>query len=68
MVDVEMTRAIELHNTSGVTYTELVVAALARSLVQHASLNAAYDAGDLVEFDEVNIAIASTPRAASTSR
>jgi pyruvate/2-oxoglutarate dehydrogenase complex dihydrolipoamide acyltransferase (E2) component len=58
MVDVEMTRAIELHDASGVTYTELVVAALARSLAEHAQLNAAYDAGELVEFDEVNIAIA----------
>jgi pyruvate dehydrogenase E2 component (dihydrolipoamide acetyltransferase) len=58
MVEVDMTRAIEAHAATGVTYTELVVAALARSLVEHASLNAAYDDGDLVEFDEVNIAIA----------
>ena len=58
MVDVEMSRAIELHDASGVSYTELVVAALARSLVEHPQLNAAYDKGDLVEFDEVNIAIA----------
>jgi pyruvate dehydrogenase E2 component (dihydrolipoamide acetyltransferase) len=58
MVDVDMTRAIELHAATGVTYTELVVAALARSLVEHAQLNSAYDKGDLVEFDEINIAIA----------
>lgn len=58
MVDVDMARAIEWHTDTGVTYTELVVAALARSLVEHPQLNAAYDKGDLVEFDEVNIAIA----------
>jgi pyruvate/2-oxoglutarate dehydrogenase complex dihydrolipoamide acyltransferase (E2) component len=58
MVDVDMTRAIELHNSSGATFTELVVAALARSLAEHSALNAAYDAGELIEFDEVNIAIA----------
>jgi pyruvate/2-oxoglutarate dehydrogenase complex dihydrolipoamide acyltransferase (E2) component len=58
MVDVDMTTAVALHEASGVTYTELMVAALARSLVDHPHLNAAYDAGDLVEFDEINIAIA----------
>ncbi|HUP76002.1 MAG TPA: dihydrolipoamide acetyltransferase family protein [Acidimicrobiales bacterium] len=58
MVDVDMTYAIELHAATGATYTELVVAALARSLVGHPRLNAAYDKGDLVEFDEINIAIA----------
>lgn len=58
MVDVDMTNAITLHDASGVSYTELMVAALARSLVEHAHLNAAYDAGELVEFDDVNIAIA----------
>jgi pyruvate dehydrogenase E2 component (dihydrolipoamide acetyltransferase) len=58
MVDVDMTRAVECHGTTGVTYTELAVAALARALAEHPQLNAAYDDGDLVEFDEVNIAIA----------
>ncbi|MEO5838268.1 MAG: dihydrolipoamide acetyltransferase family protein [Acidimicrobiales bacterium] len=58
MVDVDMTGAIEEHDATGTSYTELVVAAIARSLVEHPLLNAAYDKGDLVEFDEVNIAIA----------
>ena len=58
MVEVDMAHAIEARSATGVTYAELVVAALARSLVEHPSLNAAYDKGDLVEFDEVNIAIA----------
>ena len=58
MVDVDMTRAVELHDATGLTYTELVVAAVARSLIEHPLLNAGYDKGDLVEFDEVNIAIA----------
>jgi pyruvate dehydrogenase E2 component (dihydrolipoamide acetyltransferase) len=58
MVDVDMTRAVELHDATGLTYTEMVVAAVARSLVEHPLLNAGYDKGDLVEFDEVNIAIA----------
>jgi pyruvate dehydrogenase E2 component (dihydrolipoamide acetyltransferase) len=58
MVDIDMTRAVEVHDATGVTYTELVVAAVARSLVEHPLLNAAYDKGDLVEFDEINIAIA----------
>jgi pyruvate dehydrogenase E2 component (dihydrolipoamide acetyltransferase) len=58
MVDVDMTRAVESHDATGLTYTELVVAAIARSLVEHPLLNAAYDKGDLVEFDDVNIAIA----------
>lgn len=58
MVDIDMTRAVELRDATGLTYTELVVAAIARSLVEHPLLNAAYDQGDLVEFDEVNVAIA----------
>ena len=58
MVDVEMTHAIELRDASGATYTELVVAAVARSLAEHPALNAAYDNGELVEFADVNIAIA----------
>jgi pyruvate dehydrogenase E2 component (dihydrolipoamide acetyltransferase) len=58
MVDVDMSYAVELHRATGVSYTELVVAAIARSLVEHPLLNAAYDHGDLVEFDDVNIAIA----------
>ena len=58
MVDVDMTRAVEVHDATGVTYTELVVATIARALVVHPLLNAAYDKGDLVEFDDVNIAIA----------
>ncbi|MEO8693391.1 MAG: dihydrolipoamide acetyltransferase family protein [Acidimicrobiales bacterium] len=58
MVDVDMTHAVELHDATGVSYTELVVAAVARSLVEHPLLNAAYDNGDLIEFAEVNIAIA----------
>jgi len=58
MVDVDMTHAIAAHGETGVTYTELVVTAIARSLVAHPLLNAAYDKGELVEFDEVNIAIA----------
>jgi len=58
MVDVEMTRAVELHDATGLTYTELVVATIARALVVHPLLNAAYDKGDLVEFDDVNVAIA----------
>ena len=58
MVDVDMTTAVAQHEASGVTYTELMVAALARSLVDHPHLNAAYDAGEVVEFDEIHIAIA----------
>ena len=58
MVDVDMTTAVAMHDASGVTYTELMVAALSRSLVGHAHLNAAYDSGDVVEFDDINIAIA----------
>ena len=58
MVDVEMTHATALRDASGVTYTELVVAAVARSLAEHPGLNAAYDNGELVEFADVNIAIA----------
>ena len=63
MVAVEMTRAVEVHEASGATFTELVVAAVARSLVEHPQLNAAYDNGELVEFVDINIAIAvDTPR------
>ena len=58
MVDVDMTTAVARREAEGVTYTELMVAALARSLVEHPHLNAAYDGGDLVEFDEIHIAIA----------
>ena len=58
MVDIEMSRAIVLRARSGVTYTELVVAAVARSLAEHPGLNAAYDSGELIEFTDINIAIA----------
>jgi pyruvate/2-oxoglutarate dehydrogenase complex dihydrolipoamide acyltransferase (E2) component len=58
MVDVEMTHASELRDASGASYTELVVAAVAGSLAEHPALNAAYDNGELVEFADVNIAIA----------
>ena len=58
MVDIEMSRAIVLRARSGVTYTELVVAAVARSLAEHPRLNAAYDSGELIEFTDINIAIA----------
>jgi pyruvate dehydrogenase E2 component (dihydrolipoamide acetyltransferase) len=58
MVDVDMTHAVALHDSTNVSYTELAVAAIARSLVEHPLLNAAYEKGDLVEFDDVNIAIA----------
>jgi pyruvate dehydrogenase E2 component (dihydrolipoamide acetyltransferase) len=58
MVDIEMTAAVAAHAESGVTYTELVVAAVARSLVEHPHLNAAYDNGEIVEFADVNVAIA----------
>jgi pyruvate/2-oxoglutarate dehydrogenase complex dihydrolipoamide acyltransferase (E2) component len=58
MVDVEMTRAIELHDAVGVTFTEILVAAVARSLAEHPHLNAAYDDGEVVEFEDINIAIA----------
>ena len=58
MVDIEMTAAVEAHAQSGVTYTELIVAAVAHALVEHPHLNAAYEAGELIEFSDVNVAIA----------
>ena len=58
MVDIEMTEAVKAHEQFGVTYTELVVSAVAHALAEHPGLNAAYDDGELVEFVDINIAIA----------
>jgi pyruvate dehydrogenase E2 component (dihydrolipoamide acetyltransferase) len=58
MVDVDMTDAATRRGERDLTYTELAVAAVARALAAHPHLNAAYDTGDLVEFHEINIAIA----------
>jgi pyruvate dehydrogenase E2 component (dihydrolipoamide acetyltransferase) len=57
MVDVDLTDTFTRADRAP-GHTVLAVAAVARALTEHPHLNAAYDDGELVEFAEVNIAIA----------
>ncbi len=58
MMEVDMTKTVEFKEKSGLSYTEILVSAVAKALREHPMLNSTFEENKIKIFEDVNVGVA----------
>lgn len=58
VMEVDMSNAVKVHQETGFSYTEMLVASVAKALREHRILNATLDGDQIKVFEDVNVGVA----------
>jgi pyruvate dehydrogenase E2 component (dihydrolipoamide acetyltransferase) len=58
MMEVDISKAAELHNRLKVSYTAIIAKAAARALTEHSIINSTFDGDKIRVFEDVNVGVA----------